>query len=102
MKTIALFQDDTSKETIECGDGIIEVLSPYYNIKIFKKEQCVPETFSDVSMLVFPGGVGDADDYDGMFYRKRANAVADFIANGGAYLGICIGAYWAGKHYFDI
>ena len=77
MKTIALFQDDTNAETIECGDGVLEVLSPHYNIKIFKKEQCTPETFLDVSMLVFPGGAGEADDYDAMFFRKRENAVAD-------------------------
>ena len=53
-------------------------------------------------MLVFPGGAGEADDYDAMFFRKRENAVADFIAKGGAYLGICVGAYWTGKYYFDI
>jgi len=101
-KTLALFQDDRSKAAISCGDGIIEALSPHHNIKIFKKEQCTEETFKDVDMLVFPGGVGDADDYFHMFPRKKANTVADFVANGGAYLGICVGAYWAGPNYFDI
>ena len=52
--------------------------------------------------MVFPGGVGDADDYFHMFPRKNANAVADFVTNGGVYLGICVGAYWAGPSYFDI
>jgi glutamine amidotransferase-like uncharacterized protein len=28
--------------------------------------------------------------------------VADFVEQGGRYLGICMGAYWAGSHYFDI
>jgi glutamine amidotransferase-like uncharacterized protein len=101
-KTIALFKDNTSKATAECGDGILYALSPHYNIKTFGQQECVSETFKDVDMIAFPGGVGDADDYDGLFLRKRANAVADFVANGGAYLGICVGAYWAGKHYFDI
>jgi glutamine amidotransferase-like uncharacterized protein len=101
-KTLALFQDDRSKAAISCGDGIVEALSPHHNIKIFKKEQCTEETFKDVDMLVFPGGVGDADDYFRMFPRKKANTVADFVANGGAYLGICVGAYWAGPDYFDI
>jgi glutamine amidotransferase-like uncharacterized protein len=102
MKTIALFRDKSSKQAAECGDGVIAALSPFYNIKIFTEQQCTSETFKGVDMLAFPGGVGDADDYDAMFLRKRANAVADFVAQGGAYLGICVGAYWAGKHYFDI
>ena len=102
MKTIALFQDNRSRDSISCGDGVIETMSPYYNINIFKKEECTSETFENVDMLVFPGGVGDADDYFHMFPRKRANAVVEFIENGGAYLGICVGAYWAGPKYFDI
>jgi glutamine amidotransferase-like uncharacterized protein len=102
MKTLALFRDLSSKKAAECGDGVIAALSPYFNIKIFTEAQCNRDTFNNVDMLVFPGGVGDADDYDAMFFRKRANAVADFVANGGAYLGICVGAYWAGRHYFDI
>jgi len=46
--------------------------------------------------------VGDSDDYYELFLRKRANAVADFVQRGGAFLGICVGAYWAGYYYFDI
>ena len=102
MKTIALFEDDRSKSAISCGDGIVEALSSHFNIKIFRKHQCVPETFEGVDLLAFPGSVGDADDYFHMFPRKNANVVADFVTNGGAYLGICVGAYWAGPSYFDI
>ena len=102
MKTIALFRDNSSKEAEECSDGVKFALSPHFNIKFFTQEECLLETFKDVSLIAFPGGVGDADDYDGLFLRKRANAVAEFVRNGGAYLGICVGAYWAGKHYFDI
>lgn len=101
-KTIALFKDITSKATEKCGDGMLVALSPHFNIKTFSQEECSTETFQGVDMIAFPGGVGDADDYDKLFLRKQANAVADFVKNGGAYLGICIGAYWAGKHYFDI
>lgn len=102
MKTIALFEDDRNKSAVSCGDGIIEALSSHYNIKIFRKHECNAKTFEGVDLLAFPGGVGDADDYFHMFPRKSANAVADFVKNGGAYLGICVGAYWAGPSYFDI
>jgi glutamine amidotransferase-like uncharacterized protein len=102
MKTIALFEDDRNKSAISCGDGIVEALSSQYNMKIFRKHECKAETFEGIDLLAFPGGVGDADDYFHMFPRKSANAVADFVKNGGAYLGICVGAYWAGPSYFDI
>ena len=102
MKTIALFEDDRNKSAVSCGDGIVEALSSHYNMKIFRKHECKAETFEGIDLLAFPGGVGDADDYFHMFPRKSANAVADFVKNGGAYLGICVGAYWAGPSYFDI
>ena len=102
MKTIALFEDDRNKSAVSCGDGIVEALSSQYNMKIFRKHECKAETFEGIDLLAFPGGVGDADDYFHMFPRKSANAVADFVKNGGAYLGICVGAYWAGPSYFDI
>ena len=53
-------------------------------------------------MLAFPGGMGDADKYYEFFLRKTAGRIANFVESGGKYLGICMGAYWAGKHYFDI
>ena len=102
MKTIALFEDDRNKSAISCGDGIVEALSSHYNMKIFRKHECKAETFEGIDLLAFPGGVGDSDDYFHMFPRKSANAVADFVKNGGAYLGICVGAYWSGPAYFDI
>ena len=100
--TIALLKDYSSKEAEECCDGMVKVLSPYYNIKMFGHAQCNASTFKNVDMVALPGGVGEADDYDGYFLRKSANAMADYVSNGGRYLGICIGAYWAGKHFFDI
>jgi hypothetical protein len=100
--TIALFRDETSEETAECGDGIIAAFKQHFNLKIFTLEQCLPQTFLGVYCVVFPGGVGDSDDYDWMFLRKRETAIADFVSQGGAYLGICVGAYWAGSYYFDI
>jgi glutamine amidotransferase-like uncharacterized protein len=56
----------------------------------------------DSSGLFFPGGIGDSDSYHDFFTRRKANAIADYIARGGKYLGICMGAYWAGSRYFDL
>jgi hypothetical protein len=48
-----------------------------------------------------PGGLGDSDQFDNQLYRQK-NIVANYVASGGRYLGICMGGYFAGHHYFDI
>lgn len=81
---------------------MMKALGDYYNIKLFSEDQFNSSTLDNVDIVAFPGGVGDADRYYDFFKRKAGNIVADYIANGGRYLGICMGAYWAGSHYFDI
>ena len=88
--------------SIQCGNGIIEALSDEYTFKIFTKHQVEKDFFDYVDIVAFPGGIGDAMSYDKFFRRKAQNAVADYVTGGGKYLGICMGAYWAGSHFFDI
>jgi hypothetical protein len=52
-------------------------------------------------MVAVPGGFGDADSYDTLF-KNNAQAVRRFVRQGGRYLGICMGAYWAGRHFLNI
>ena len=101
MPNIALFKNHPECST-QCCDGMIKALGTKYQIKIFNKDECNSDTFRDVDMVAFPGGIGDYSSFDKFFRRKAHNAVADFVANGGRYLGICMGAYWAGGHWFDI
>lgn len=99
MKRIALFVHHPECSE-ECCDGVERALSDYV-IERFTEEN----TFSaleSADMVIFPGGIGDAASFDYFFRRKAQNAVADFVASGKKYLGICMGAYWAGPHYFDI
>jgi glutamine amidotransferase-like uncharacterized protein len=58
--------------------------------------------FQSYDCIAFPGGIGDYSTYDNFFRRKTENSIADYVANGGHYLGICMGAYWAGSNWFDI
>ena len=99
--TIALFQHHPEC-SIDCCNGIIVSLNSKYNIKIFSESDICPALFDGIDIVAFPGGIGDSDSYDRFFRRRAENAVADFVANGGRYLGICMGAYWAGSNYFDI
>lgn len=81
---------------------MIEALRNDYKIKIVSNEFFTEENLKEVDIVAFPGGIGDSDSFYTFFKRRHGNAVASFIANGGFYLGICMGAYWAGSHYFDL
>jgi hypothetical protein len=72
-----------------------------YNFKLFSKNRVEDVFFDDVDMIAVPGGFGDADSYQHLF-KNNASAVRKFVASGGRYLGICMGAYWAGRHYLNI
>ena len=98
--TIALFIHQP-KCAVQCGNGMIKALSPHYRFKIFTRHELESDFFDDVDMVAFPGGVGDSDSYDYLM-RDNASRVYEFLDNGGKYLGICMGAYWAGSAYFDI
>ncbi len=100
MKTIALFIHQPMC-SIQSGNGIIKALSPYYRFKIFTRHELENNFFDDVDIVCFPGGFGDANSFD-YLTRENTSSLRKFIRNGGKYLGICMGAYWAGKHYFDI
>jgi hypothetical protein len=98
--TIALFLHDP-KCSIQSGNGILRALNDHYNFKIFGKNRLEKVFFEDVDMIAVPGGFGDADSYKNLF-QHNAKSVRNFVARGGKYLGICMGAYWAGSYYLNI
>jgi len=97
---IALFIHQP-KCSVQSGNGIIRALSSEYRFKIFTRHDVEEDFFDDVDIVCVPGGVGDSDSYEYLMcdleYRIR-----DFVKDGGKYLGICMGAYWADKYYFDL
>ena len=101
MKRLAIFHHQPEC-SIECYNGMFRALSPSYNIKLFTVRDDIDEVLNESDGLVFPGGIGDSDSYHDFFTRTKANTIAAFISRGGKYLGICMGAYWAGSRYFDI
>ena len=87
----------------DCVKAMVDVLSVNYNIKIFGEKELDDDSFfNDLDVIAFPGGIGDSDSYPDFFTRTRANRIARFLDGGGHYLGICMGAYWAGSRYFDL
>jgi len=98
--TIALFLHHP-RTSVQSGNGIIKSLQDHYNFKIFTRHELEREFFDDVDCVAFPGGIGDADSYDWLF-KTNGSVIRDYLDQGGRYLGICMGAYWADRDYFDI
>jgi glutamine amidotransferase-like uncharacterized protein len=98
--TIALFLYDP-KCSVQSGNGIIRALQSDYNFKIFSINPLEDNFFDDVDIIAVPGGFGDATTFDRAFKHNKSR-IKKFVRAGGKYLGICMGAYWAGQHYFNI
>lgn len=98
--TIALFICDP-KCSVQSSNGIMQALSDYYQFKIFSKNEVESNFFDDVDMVTFPGGMGDSNSFQTIL-RPNQQHIKQFVNNGGRYLGICMGAYWAGSNYFDL
>jgi glutamine amidotransferase-like uncharacterized protein len=87
--------------SVQSGNGIMRALGDHYNFKIFTRHDLERDFFDDVDMIAFPGGLGDASSFDYLTKEHRSR-IRKFVQQGGAYLGICMGAYWAGSEYFDL
>ena len=98
--TIALFVADPFC-SVQSVNGIITALGNDYTFKLFSKNQVEDGFFDGVDAVVIPGGFGDANSFDRLF-KANQNSVKKFVAQGGKYLGICMGAYWAGSYYLDL
>jgi glutamine amidotransferase-like uncharacterized protein len=98
--TIALFLHQP-KCSVQSGNGIIKSLSSHYNFKIFTRHELEADFFDDVDCVAVPGGIGDAASFDYLL-GNNGSRIKQFVSAGGKYLGICMGAYWAGKHYLNM
>lgn len=98
--TIALFVHQP-RCSVQSANGIIGALNQYYTFKIFTKHELEDNFFDNVDMVCFPGGIGDSDSFE-ILLKVNASKVRNYIADGGRYLGICMGAYWADTDYFGI
>jgi glutamine amidotransferase-like uncharacterized protein len=98
--TIALFVHQP-KCSVQSGNGIIQSLGQYYHFKIFTKHELEDDFFDDVDIVAVPGGIGDSDAFE---YLMRINGqrIRNFVASGGRYLGVCMGAYWADTDYLGL
>ena len=98
--TIAIFLHQP-KCSIQSANGIIRALNKYYTFKIFTRHELEDDFFDEVDMVCFPGGIGDSDTFEKLL-KINVQRIRNYVADGGRYLGICMGAYWADTDYFGI
>jgi len=99
--TLAIFIHDPQCET-ECALGMISGLVREFDVRTFGLDQLTLDFLREFDAVCFPGGMGDSDDFDEIFDETHISDVQTYVAEGGKYFGICMGAYWAGSNYFDL
>ena len=99
--TIAIFIHDPQCET-SCALGMIQGFVSEFNVRTFGLDELNLTFLRQHDVVAFPGGMGDSSDFDAIFTYDQVEAVQVYVAEGGKYFGICMGAYWAGPDYFDL
>ncbi|NBT07126.1 MAG: hypothetical protein EBS54_10650, partial [Betaproteobacteria bacterium] len=87
--------------SVQSAHGIIRALSADYDIDCIGTKNLTPGQLGEFNLVAFPGGLGDSETYHRII-AERADVVRNYVESGGHYLGICMGAYWAGPHYFNL
>jgi len=100
LAILALFQFEPYCSR-ECGAGIINALSAHHTIELITRHDLLIEKLLRFDMVIFPGGRGDASDFQQLL-KTRKPVIQSYLDQGGTYLGICMGAYWADSAYFDL
>ena len=87
--------------SVQCVSGIYEALHNDFTTIIFDRNKLKESYLKKFDMIIFPGGVGDSETFH-KYIGSEADIIRNFVGKGKRYLGICMGAYWAGHHYFNI
>lgn len=87
--------------SVQSGGGLYEALSPHFNVGFFTTADINYKTFKKIDAIAFPGGLGDSDSFDKLLAPTK-EVIQNCIAHGKKYLGICMGAYWADKFYYNL
>ena len=85
----------------DCAHAIKYVINKRYETSFVSSNTIASGVLAQATCVVFPGGEGDVDAFDDLL-KHHAPMIRDYVAAGGRYLGICMGAYIASKLYFDL
>lgn len=85
--------------SIQSAHGIIRALALDYRVECITGRDL--SDLSEYDILAVPGGIGDSNSYHKIL-APYADNIHEYLDQGGRYLGICMGAYWAGPHYLNL
>lgn len=85
--------------SIQSAHGIVRSLAIDYDVECITIDDLHKLAAFDI--LAIPGGIGDSNSYHRIL-APYVEHIYKYLTNGGRYLGICMGAYWAGPHYLDL
>lgn len=100
QKLIAIYEHPPIADP-ECVLALKKVLQVQYRVKILHHQTLVSENLKDVDCIAFPGGLENIDNFN-ILLKDKKELIQQFVNFGGAYLGICMGAYLADEEYFDL
>ncbi|WP_054309804.1 BPL-N domain-containing protein [Mesorhizobium sp. 1M-11] len=103
---VAVYRGPASCEgCAETARTSIEKLDPAYRVEFVgkgEKTDISPETLSRFDIYVQPGGGQDIPGALRSLGKARVRAIRDFVAQGGGFLGLCMGAYLADRANFGL
>lgn len=98
---IAIFVDHP-RVSIHGANGLFNALGSDYQFKVFTRHEIPYKSWwDDVDIVAVPGGIGDYMTFSRVM-KHHIDPIKSFLDRGGRYLGICMGAYWAGSMFLDI
>ena len=98
--TIAVYEQNPIADK-ECAKAIFDVLSLKHKCEFLNHQTLTTKNLKKFDCLVFPGGIGDVDNFD-YYLKDKQKIVQQFFNSNKIYIGICMGAYFADSHYFGI
>lgn len=82
-----------------CADTVAKLLTAqHYQVRLVDEHQLNDVVLQGASLYVQPGGSDDIMDTLSVLTPHQINSIRQFVAGGGAYLGICAGGYLAGQY----
>ena len=84
-----------------CVAGMHEALYEKYDVRCYTVDQIRPNLLKNTKIIAFPGGEGESTKFHSIL-GPHIDFFKEFLDKRGKYLGVCMGAYWAGSKYFDI
>lgn len=82
-----------------CAEAVAKFFDPKTDKVVYLNEKTLSDAvLSEMDLYVQPGGSDDINDTLKKLKPAQVQAIREFVAHGGGYLGICAGAYLAARY----